>query len=209
MTTMVVATAGATAAATNHMVSLDATHGEMHEDARNQEDAKERHRQRALQWLRCMESFCMELRHFLHHHIPAHCDPWDYTDIPPVLVQHRADYPHLAASCLVACNNTHDEDDNKHADLRCIMREYMPGIPSDDEVCRQGIQRVQGLAMQTFAAICMHPSLGVFRCSESKSLDVRCPAPSSLQYFFERGLNMCLALGTEHTWMKLQKSKFY
>lgn len=164
-------------------------------------------RQRALQWLQCMECFCAELNEFVDRHVPLHCDPWEYTDIPAALVQHHADYPHLVALCQEHPGASVLPPSTLRPAERAIMREYMTGIPSDDEECRAGIERVQSLGTQTFASISVHPSLGVFRCSESKSLETR-PHSSSSQYFFERGLNMCLALGTEHTWMQLKTSRF-
>jgi hypothetical protein len=160
-------------------------------------------RQRALLWLRCMEIFCVELNDFVNRHVPLHCDPWEYTEIPAALVQHHVDYPHIVAVCQEHAGASVLPPSTLVPAERSIVREYMTGIPSDDDECRTGIERVQSLGMQTFASISVHPSLGVFRCSESKGLETR-PLSKSSQYFFERGLNMCLALGTEHTWMQLK-----
>jgi hypothetical protein len=138
-----------------------------------------------------MTNVCTEMQEFMHRHVPADADPWDYVDVPGALVEHANDYPHLAASCGVQ-NAVGIIGTN-----RCILvTEYLSGIPSDDAHCKEGIERVQRLGAETFAIINNHPTIGIFRCSESKMHPTKA-------LFFEKPLNRCLALGTEHTWLRL------
>jgi hypothetical protein len=67
---------------------------------------------------------------------------------------------------------------------------YMTGIPVPE--CKSEVELVQGLGAETYALINRHPAFNVF---------------GNHKLFFEAGLNMCMALGTEHSWLDLAECR--
>lgn len=72
------------------------------------------------------------------------------------------------------------------------MTQYMPGI--NYAAYRDEVQAVYSLGVQTCCMLNAHPALGVFQgIPETK-----------VELFFERPLNMCMALGAEHGLTRMQ-----
>lgn len=98
-------------------------------------------------------------------------------DVPPdaklasyaAISEHMAArYPHLAEAC----------DASK--------TQYMPGI--DSKECMEDLEAVYALGVQTLSMLNETPVLGVFQGMPDTRVEL----------FFERPLNMCMALGAEH-----------
>ena len=143
-------------------------------------------------WLHKMTLFCQELHEFLAA-VPPDVSIACYASMDEATASR---YPHMAEACDVA------------------RTQYMPGI--DYSCFSEQVEDVYNMGVRACCLLNQHPALGVFqvvaRTLESCRLpdllhsigDVECVIEKQgipdtrVDLFFERPLNMCMALGAEH-----------
>jgi len=156
----------------------------------------------ALAWLRRMTLFCEELYAFVQKEVPEHADASSYTRVPKEAVQKREIYAHMLSACGWQGSDGSLKRSSSSSTQSCTPCRYMMDIPCNSHPeCKSAVELVQGLGAETYALINRHPAFGKFRCSEGKGFNAHPGQEGKL--FFEDPLNMCMALGTEHTWLDL------
>lgn len=147
-------------------------------------------------WLHKMTMFCQELHEFLAA-VPPDANIACYASMDEATARR---YPHMAEACDVA------------------RTQYMPGI--DFSCFSEQVEDVYNMGVHACCLLNQHPALGVFQvvpslldCAHAstnthcytKSIgDVECVVEKQgipdtrVDLFFERPLNMCMALGAEH-----------
>ena len=122
-------------------------------------------------WLQDMIRFCTELQSFLSTEVPEDANIRDY------------------ASGASALHNILEDNKDRYPTLyneefSMQKSNYMQGITGNESATR----RVHKLGMQTCNLVNKHPVFGVFQADPE----------TRVQPFFEKQLNICMALGVEH-----------
>ena len=139
-------------------------------------------------WLHKMTLFCQELHEFLAA-VPSDASISCYASMDGATASR---YPHMAEACDVA------------------RTQYMPGI--DYSCFSELVEDVYNMGVRACCMLNQHPALGVFQVATflfafAHTLlqrDIECVVEKQgipdtrVDLFFERPLNMCMALGAEH-----------